>query len=60
MDLFVAAMLGRLDVVKSTLTAYPALIRSRGPHGLSLLHHARQGGAQGRDVLDYLLSLGAE
>ena len=60
MDLFVAAMLGRVDVVKSTLTAYPALLKSRGPHGLSLLHHARQGGAQARDVLDYLQSLGAE
>jgi hypothetical protein len=60
MDLFVAAMLGRLDVVKATLTAYAPLLKSRGPHGFTLVHHARQGGAQAREVLDYLQSLGAE
>ena len=60
MDIFVATMLGRLDVVKPTLAAYPALARSRGPHGLTLQHHARQGGAPAREVLDYLQSIGAD
>ena len=36
MDLFTAVMLGRLDIVTPMLTAYPALLQSRGPHGLSL------------------------
>jgi hypothetical protein len=60
MDVFVATMLGRLDVVKATLTAYPALLASTGPHGLTFLHHARQGGAPAREVFEYLESLGAK
>jgi len=59
MDLFTAVMLGRLDVVTPTLAAYPALLQSRGPHGLTLLHHAREGGDPAREVLDYLQRLGA-
>jgi hypothetical protein len=59
MDLFTAVMLGRLEIVTAMLTAYPALVRSRGPHGLSLLHHAREGGEPARAVLDYLGRLGA-
>ena len=59
MDLFTGTMLGRLDIVTPILTAYPALLQSRGPHGLTLLHHARQGGEPARAVLDYLGRLGA-
>ena len=59
MDLFAAVMLGRLDIVTPILTAYPALVRSRGPHGLTLLHHAREGGEPAREVLAYLERLGA-
>lgn len=59
MDLFTAVMLGRLDIVKPMLTSYPALRESRGPHGLTLLHHARTGGEPAREVLDYLTRLGA-
>ena len=57
MDIFVAAMLGHLDVVKSTLTAHPKLIDSKGPHGIPLLYHARAGGDNSKDVLAYLQSL---
>jgi hypothetical protein len=59
MDVFVAAMLGRVDIVKSTLNAYPDLKASKGPHGLMLLHHARQGGDKSKPVLDYLMEIGA-
>jgi hypothetical protein len=59
MDLFAAVMLGRLDIVTPMLTAYPALLQSRGPHGLTLLHHARKGGDAARQALDYLERLGA-
>lgn len=59
MDVFVAAMLGKLDVVKSTLEAYPGLKLSKGPHGLTLLHHATKGGEKSKGVLDYLTEIGA-
>ncbi len=58
-DIFVAAMLGKIEVVKATLTAYPILKSSKGPHGLTLLHHARQGGENAKEVLQYLTELGA-
>jgi hypothetical protein len=59
MDVFVAAMLGKLDIVKSTLETFPDLKSSKGPHGLTLLHHARQGKENAKSVLDYLLEIGA-
>jgi hypothetical protein len=59
MDIFVATMLGKLDVVKAMLTAYPDIINSKGPHGLTFLHHARKGGEEAAPVLKYLESLGA-
>ncbi|WP_207632476.1 hypothetical protein [Foetidibacter luteolus] len=59
MNIFCAAMLGQLEVVKALLTAYPQLKTSRGPHGLQLLHHAAKGGDDARETLAYLQSLGA-
>lgn len=43
-DLFCATMMGMLGVVKQILEQQPVLKQSRGPHGLSLLHHAKKGG----------------
>jgi hypothetical protein len=57
MDLYVAAMLGRLDLVAAQLAAYPESLKGRGPHGLTLLHHAKQGGAPAASVVTYLQSL---
>jgi hypothetical protein len=59
MDVFCAAMLGRLDIVRSILEAYPTLKASKGPHGLMLLHHARKGEERAKSVLDYLTEIGA-
>jgi hypothetical protein len=59
MNIFCAAMLGKMDVVKALLTAYPNLKSSKGPHGLQLLHHAKRGGEQAKEMLDYLQSIGA-
>lgn len=59
MNVFAAAMLGRIDIVKSTLTAFPELKTSKGPHGLMLLHHATKGGDQAKEVLEYLKEIGA-
>src|SRR5687767_9995839 len=58
LDVFVAAMLGRIDIVRALLTAWPGLLHSKGPHGIPLLRHARAGGEQAQPVVDYLASLG--
>ena len=57
MDIFCAAMMGLIDVVKSMLTLEPALIDCRGPHGFSLHFHALVGQERAKDVLDYLQSI---
>lgn len=59
-NLFCAAMLGQLDVVKGILALNPGLKFSKGPHGLQLLHHATKGGADAAPVLEYLQSIGAQ
>ncbi|HZD96092.1 MAG TPA: hypothetical protein VE133_17660, partial [Candidatus Sulfotelmatobacter sp.] len=56
-DLFVAAMLGRLDVVKPMLTAFPHLAQSKGPHGIPLMVHAQKGGLEAAEVAAFLESL---
>lgn len=43
MDIFVAAMLGNLALVKEFLKAHPAQTRARGPHGIPLISHAEAG-----------------
>jgi hypothetical protein len=58
-DIFVAAMLGRIDCVRAALTAWPELVHSKGPHGISLLRHARAGGEASAAVAEYLQSKGA-
>lgn len=60
MNLFCAAMLGKLDIVKATLDAFPDLKNSAGPHGLKLKHHALKGGEQAKAVLEYLESIEAQ
>jgi hypothetical protein len=53
-DLFAAAMLGQLDVVKALLTLQPKLIDAKGPHGFSLHWHANAGGKESAAVLELL------
>lgn len=57
-SIFSAAMLGQLDVVRAFVTASPGVQKTRGPHGITLLSHARAGGAGAADVVKYLESLG--
>ena len=57
-SLFSAAMLGQLDVVKAFVAAQPQVERIRGPHGISLLAHARAGGEAARPVFEFLKTLG--
>ena len=57
-SIFSAAMLGQLDAVKAMVAAQPGLQRTRGPHGIPLLAHARAGGAEAAGVVSYLEALG--
>lgn len=43
-DIFAAAFLGRMHLVKAFLSECPAALRQPGPHGISLLDHAKKGG----------------
>ena len=54
LDIFAAAMLGDLEVVRAMLAAYPAKRDELGPHGIPLVAHARAGGADARAVLELL------
>ena len=53
-DIFCAAMLGKLEVVKGILEMEPGLIDAKGPHGFGLHFHATVGGHFAKAVLDYL------
>lgn len=56
LDIFAAAMLGKLDVVRAALEAYPEIINTPGPHGIPLYVHAEAGGEDAKAVLEYLNS----
>jgi hypothetical protein len=58
MDIFTAAMLGHLDLVKAAITADPRVKSAPGAHGIPLLAHAKMGGEPALPVLQYLQSLG--
>jgi len=57
-NIFVLTMLGRTVEVKALLAAFPNLLRSKGPHGLSLLHHAQRGGEPASELLEHIQGLG--
>lgn len=57
LDIFAAAMLGELGVIRATLERYPAMIHARGPHGITLEFHAGKGGADAAETLAFLRSL---
>jgi hypothetical protein len=59
-NIYLACMLGHIDVVKQVLTFNPGLINSKGPHGFTMLHHALKGGTESLAVAEYLQSLGAK
>lgn len=57
MDLFAAAMLGHLEIVRAAIEAHPPSARAPGPHGIPLLVHAKKGGEPALRVVEYLESL---
>lgn len=57
MDIFAAAMLGHLEIVRPILTAFPQMLHQPGPHGISLLVHAQKGGQEAEAVVTFLQAL---
>ncbi len=55
-DLFAAAMLGKLDIVKAAIEAFPENRNVTGPHGITLLAHAKAGKEEAIAVVKYLES----
>ena len=47
------AMLGKTELVRPVLTAYPQLINNLGPHGFTFLHHAKKGGEEATELLAF-------
>lgn len=56
-DLFAAAMLGEIEIVRSILDAHPEMLDATGPHTIPLRAHAEAGGEQARPVLELLDAL---
>jgi hypothetical protein len=63
--LFTYAVLGEYETVKMMIDTYPGIQRNAGPHGITLLQHAKTGAqAEGADkirsqkLIGYLQSLG--
>jgi hypothetical protein len=58
--LFVLTMLGKTELVKPVLEQYPHLIFANGPHGFTMLHHAKMGGKDGEPLYAYLQEKGLD
>jgi len=63
--IFTYAMLGEYETVKTMIGAYPGIQKNFGPHGISLLQHAKTGletegvdKSKAQQLIDYLQSLG--
>ena len=56
-DIFAAAMLGKLEIVKAIIEDNPAAQHNLGPHGIPLMVHAQQGGEEAEAVVAYLEAL---
>jgi ankyrin repeat protein len=58
MDVFCAAMLGRIEIVKAFLAADPNVVHLKGPHGIPLIRHAKAGKQDA--VVELLIAHGAK
>ena len=56
MDIFSYTFLGYEDFVKQQIEAFPHLLHSSGPHGFTLLHHAKVGGHE--NLMDWIKEKG--
>ena len=57
-NIFVLTMLGEITIVKAILEKYPVLLKAKGPHGFTLLHHAKRGGEESANLIDYFQQKG--
>ena len=57
MDVFAATMLGKLDIVKAAVAAFPNIVNVPGPHKIPLIKHAEKGGDDAKAVLAFLRPL---
>jgi hypothetical protein len=57
-NIFALTMLGKTQIVKPVLEVFPNLIFSKGPHGFTLLHHAKVGEKDSEELYDYVQSKG--
>lgn len=57
-NIFTAALLGKIEIVKPMLATFPSTLQAKGPHGFTLLHHANKGGDDALEVKEYLEYLG--
>ena len=57
-NMFVLTMLGKTAIVKPFLEQFPKFVFAKGPHGLTLLHHAQRGGDDSKELLDFIQSKG--
>ena len=56
--IYILTMLGKTELVKPILETYPSLISAKGPHGFTLLHHAKVGGEDSKELFAYLQEKG--
>ena len=59
-NFFTMCMLGKTDTVSGILKEFPYMFNAKGPHGLTPLHHATQGGTDATDIKKLLEDLGAK
>jgi hypothetical protein len=60
MDIFAATMMGKLDIVKAAIAAFPNIVNVPGPHKIPLIKHAEKGGENAKAVLEFLSPLAAK
>ena len=60
MDIFTATMLGKIDIVKAAVAAFPNIVHVPGPHGIPLIVHAQKGGQAAKEVFDFLEPLAGD
>lgn len=56
MDIFTAAMLNKIEIVKPIIETFPDALNCKGPHTITLLMHAQKGEA--KEVIEYLKGKG--
>jgi len=53
-------MLGKIEIVKAAVAAFPNIVPVPGRHGIPLIVRAEKGGPAAKDVLEFLRPLVGE